>query len=108
MDDILATLKLGGNVYPQEAITSVGVDLTGPEVVATVMVRWNEILTETEKLLLARESPGSRSIPGPAGRGRQGSSYPETSVKSFGSDDPHRPPEGPKAVGFGGHVRHRP
>ena len=55
VDDYLATLKLGGSVYPMEAIARAGVDLTDPEVIATVMVRWNEILTEMEKLLLAEE-----------------------------------------------------
>lgn len=52
VDDYLACLKLGGSVYPMDAIKRAGVDLTDPEVIGTVMVRWNEILTEMEQLLL--------------------------------------------------------
>ena len=51
VDDYLACLKLGGSVYPMDAIKRAGVDLTNPEVMATVMVRWDEILNEMEKLL---------------------------------------------------------
>jgi oligoendopeptidase F len=51
VDDYLTCLKLGGSVYPMDAIKRAGVDLTDPEVIGTVMVRWNEILTEMEKLL---------------------------------------------------------
>ena len=51
VDDYLACLKLGGSVYPMDAIKRAGVDLTDPEVIGTVMVRWNEILTEMEKIL---------------------------------------------------------
>ncbi len=53
VDDYLACLKLGGSVYPMDAIKRAGVDLTDPEVIGTVMVRWNEILDEMERLLLA-------------------------------------------------------
>jgi oligoendopeptidase F len=52
VDDYLACLKLGGSVYPMDAIKRAGVDLTDPEVMGTVMVRWNEILDEMESLLL--------------------------------------------------------
>jgi oligoendopeptidase F len=52
VDDYLACLKLGGSVYPMDAIKRAGVDLTDPEVISTVMVRWNEILTEMEEILL--------------------------------------------------------
>ena len=51
--DYLAALKLGGSVYPMDAIEVAGVDLTDTEVMGAVMVRWNEILTEMEELLLA-------------------------------------------------------
>jgi len=51
VDDYLACLKLGGSVYPMDAIKRAGVNLTDPEVIGTVMVRWNEILTEMEKIL---------------------------------------------------------
>jgi len=53
VDDYLACLKLGGSVYPMDAIKRAGVDLTDPEVIGTVMVRWSEILDEMEGLLLA-------------------------------------------------------
>ena len=53
VNDYLACLKLGGSVYPMDAIKRAGVDLTDPEVMGTVMVRWNEILDEMEGLLLA-------------------------------------------------------
>ena len=52
VDDYLACLKLGGSVYPMDAIKRAGVDLTDPEVIGTVMVRWNEVLTEMEEILL--------------------------------------------------------
>jgi len=52
VDDYLTCLKLGGSVYPMDAIARTGVDLTDPEVMGAVMVRWNEILEEMEKLLL--------------------------------------------------------
>jgi oligoendopeptidase F len=50
--DYLDVLKRGGSIYPMEALQLAGVDLTDPEVIGTVMVRWNEILTEMEKLLI--------------------------------------------------------
>ncbi len=50
--DYLACLKLGGSVYPMDAIKRAGVDLTNPEVIGVVMVRWNEILDEMEELLI--------------------------------------------------------
>jgi len=52
VQDYLDVLKLGGSVYPMEALKRAGVDLTDPEVIGTVMVRWNEILSEMEKLML--------------------------------------------------------
>jgi len=52
VDDYLAVLKLGGSIYPMEALQRAGVDLTDPDVIGTVMVRWNEILEEMESLLL--------------------------------------------------------
>jgi len=52
VDDYLSCLKVGGSVYPMDAIKRAGVDLTDHEVIGTVMVRWNEILDEMEKLLL--------------------------------------------------------
>lgn len=51
VDDYLACLKLGGSVYPMDAIKRAGVDLTDPVVIGTVMERWNEILDEMEELL---------------------------------------------------------
>jgi oligoendopeptidase F len=52
VDDYLAALKLGGSVYPMDAIKVAGVDLADTEVMSAVMVRWNDILTEMEELLL--------------------------------------------------------
>jgi oligoendopeptidase F len=51
VDDYLETLKLGGSVYPMEAIARSGVDLSDPQVIQTVMVRFREILDEIERLL---------------------------------------------------------
>ena len=51
VDDYLACLKLGGSVYPMDAIKRAGVDLTAPEVIGPVRVRSNEVLSEMESLL---------------------------------------------------------
>jgi oligoendopeptidase F len=52
VDDYIGVLKKGGSVYPMDALKLAGVDLTDPEVIGTVMVRWNEILSEMEQILL--------------------------------------------------------
>jgi len=51
--DYLETLKLGGSVYPMDALARAGVDMTDPEVIRAVMVRFAETLDELEKLLAA-------------------------------------------------------
>jgi oligoendopeptidase F len=51
VDDYLETLKLGGSVYPMDALARAGVDMTDPEVIQAVMVRFAETLDELEKLL---------------------------------------------------------
>ena len=52
VDDYLETLKLGGSVYPMEAVARAGVDMSRREVMETVMVRFREIVTEMEKILV--------------------------------------------------------
>ncbi|MEN8162509.1 MAG: oligoendopeptidase F [Acidobacteriota bacterium] len=54
VEDYLATLKLGGSVYPMEALTRAGVDMTDPKVFNTVMDTYRQILAEMEKLLPAK------------------------------------------------------
>jgi oligoendopeptidase F len=52
VQDYLETLKLGGSVYPMEALKRAGVDMNDPEVIRAVMSRFRSILGEMEKLLL--------------------------------------------------------
>ncbi len=54
VEDYLATLKLGGSVYPMEALARAGVDMNDPTVISTVMDTYRGILAEMEKLLLAQ------------------------------------------------------
>jgi len=49
--DYLAALKLGGSVYPMEAIRRAGVDLEDPAVIGTVLTRFGKTLDELEALL---------------------------------------------------------
>ncbi len=51
VEDYLATLKLGGSVYPMEALARAGVDMNDPAVISTVMDTYRGILAEMEKLL---------------------------------------------------------
>ena len=51
VEDYLETLKLGGSVYPMDALKRAGVDMTDPEVIRAVMSRFAETLDELEKLL---------------------------------------------------------
>ncbi len=51
VEDYLATLKLGGSVYPMEALARAGVDMNDPKIISTVMDTYREILAEMEKLL---------------------------------------------------------
>ncbi len=50
VQDYLAALKLGGSVYPMDAIKRAGVDLNDPKVIRAVMDRYREILDEMKKL----------------------------------------------------------
>jgi oligoendopeptidase F len=52
VSDYLETLKLGGSVYPMDALQRAGVDMNNPEVIRAVMDRFRSILGEMEKLLV--------------------------------------------------------
>ena len=52
VSDYLETLKLGGSVYPMEAIKRAGVDMNDPDVIRAVMDRFRSILGEMGKILL--------------------------------------------------------
>ena len=55
VQDYLETLKLGGSVYPMDALRRAGVDLTKPEVIQTVMVRFAETLDALEAGIAAKK-----------------------------------------------------
>jgi oligoendopeptidase F len=44
-------LKLGGSVYPMEAVRRTGVDMADPRGIETVMLRFAETIAEMERLL---------------------------------------------------------
>lgn len=48
VDDYLATLKLGGSVYPMEALERAGVDMNDPQVIRAVMDRYSELQKRLE------------------------------------------------------------
>ncbi len=50
--DYLAMLKLGGSVYPMEALSRAGVDMTDSTVIRAVMDRYGEIQRQLEKEML--------------------------------------------------------
>lgn len=52
VQDYLETLKLGGSVYPMDALKRAGVDMENPEVIRAVMDRFRSILGEMEEILL--------------------------------------------------------
>jgi oligoendopeptidase F len=52
VEDYLETLKLGGSVYPMDALKRAGVDMNDPQVIRAVMDRFRSILGEMEKILL--------------------------------------------------------
>lgn len=54
VDDYIAMLKLGGSVYPLDALKRGGVDMTDPKVIQTVMDRYGETLDKMGALLRAR------------------------------------------------------
>jgi oligoendopeptidase F len=50
--DYLETLKLGGSVYPMDAVKRAGVDMNDPEVIQAVMDNFRKILGQMEEILL--------------------------------------------------------
>jgi len=52
VEDYLETLKLGGSVYPMDALKRAGVDMENPEVIRAVMDRFRSILGQMEEILL--------------------------------------------------------
>jgi oligoendopeptidase F len=57
VEDYLAALKLGGSVYPMEAVERAGVDMNDPSVIRSVMDRYGELQKRLEVELAA--APGS-------------------------------------------------
>jgi len=54
VQDYLEALKLGGSVYPMEALKRAGVDMNDPAVIRAVMDSFGTIRGEMEKLLVAK------------------------------------------------------
>jgi oligoendopeptidase F len=52
VQDYLEALKLGGSVYPMEAVQRAGVDMNDPEVIRAVMDRFRSILAQMEEMLV--------------------------------------------------------
>ena len=52
VDDYLETLKLGGSVYPMDALKRAGVDMNDPSVIRAVMDNFRSILDRMERILL--------------------------------------------------------
>ena len=52
VEDYLETLKLGGSVYPMDALKRAGVDMNDPTVIRAVMDNFRSILGQMEELLL--------------------------------------------------------
>ena len=52
VSDYIEALKLGGSVYPMEAVKRAGVDMNDPEVIRAVMDRFRTILAQMEEMLL--------------------------------------------------------
>jgi oligoendopeptidase F len=50
--DYLETLKLGGSVYPMDALKRAGVDMNDPQVIRAVMDSFRKIVTEMEAILI--------------------------------------------------------
>jgi oligoendopeptidase F len=53
VEDYLEALKLGGSVYPMDALERAGVDMNDPEVIRSVMDRYGEIQKRLEVELMA-------------------------------------------------------
>ena len=52
VQDYLAMLRLGGSVYPLDAVKRAGVDMTDPGVIRAVMVRYGELQKRLEEELV--------------------------------------------------------
>ena len=52
VQDYLAMLKLGGSVYPMDAVKRAGVDMNDPRVIRAVMVRYGELQKRLDKELV--------------------------------------------------------
>jgi oligoendopeptidase F len=52
VEDYLEALKLGGSVYPMDALKRAGVDMNDPEVIRAVMDRFRSILAQMEEMLV--------------------------------------------------------
>ena len=52
VQDYLAMLKLGGSVYPMDAVKRAGVDMNDPRVIRAVMVRYGELQERLDKELV--------------------------------------------------------
>jgi oligoendopeptidase F len=52
VSDYLEALKLGGSVYPMEAVQRAGVDMNEPQVIRAVMDRFRSILAQMEEMLV--------------------------------------------------------
>jgi len=52
VSDYLETLKLGGSVYPMDALKRAGVDMNDPAVIRAVMDRFRSILGQMEEIML--------------------------------------------------------
>jgi oligoendopeptidase F len=51
VQDYLAMLKLGGSVYPMEALARAGVDMSDPTVIRAVMDRYGELQGQLRELM---------------------------------------------------------
>ena len=56
VQDYLAMLKLGGSVYPMEAVARAGVDMTDPRVIRSVMDRYGELQIQLEGEMLTPQN----------------------------------------------------
>jgi len=52
VSDYLEALKLGGSVYPMDAVQRAGVDMNDPEVIRAVMDRFRSIVGQMEEMLV--------------------------------------------------------
>lgn len=52
VQDYLAMLKLGGSVYPMDAVKRAGVDMNDPRVIRAVMVRYGELQERLDRELV--------------------------------------------------------